>query len=303
MISKHTYNGITWIDMQSPTKEEVLQIVDEYSIPSLVSEEFITETMRSKVDIYENLIYLILHFPLSLERKNGQTEQEIDFVIGKNFLITIHYELKNPLHDFFKKFQAHSVLDDKNMSNHSGYLTYHIIKELYKNVTNELEKMHPEIREIERDIFEGKEKETVRIISEVNRKLLDFKQAMRFHHETLKSFESAGKKFFGTDFTYYLEAILGEYNKIMNVLENHKGLLDDLRETNDSLLSYKTNETIKNLTIMNFIMLPLALITGIFGMNTGQILLKTQSDFYIVIGSMVLTGIIIIIYFKHKKWL
>ena len=303
MISKYTYNGITWVDMQSPTTEEIFHLVDEFSIPPLVAEEFVAETVRSKVDVYDNLIYLVLHFPILNQRKNSKTEQEIDFVIGKNFLITIHYELQNPLHEFFKKFELHSLVDKKSAGDHASYLFYHIIKELYKNVTNELEKMHPEMKDVERGIFEGREKETVRIISEVNRRLLDFKQAMRFHTQILKSFESDGTKFFVPDFAYYLEEIIGEYNKIESVLDSHKDILNDLRETNDSLLSLKTNETIKNLTIMNFIMLPLGLITGIFGMNTSEVLLKNQYDFYIVIGAMTFTCLVMLLYFKFKKWL
>ncbi|MES2023314.1 MAG: magnesium transporter CorA family protein [Patescibacteria group bacterium] len=304
MLSKYKYNDITWIDLESPTTEEIFDLVDEFSIPPLVAEEFISKTVRSKVDVYRNLIYLILHFPVKYENGNDSTEeQEIDFVVGKNFLITIHYELKNPLHEFFKKFEAHSLVDKNSMGDHAGYLFYHILKELYKNVMIDLEKMHPEMKSIEKGIFSGKEKQTVKTISSVNQKILDIRQAMRFHSQTLTSFESAGKKFFGAEFNYYLEEIIGEYNKIETVLENYKDLLTDLRETNDSLLSYKTNETIKFLTIMNFIMLPLTLITGVFGMNMKDVLLQTKNDFYLVIGAMTLTGIVMLIYFKIKKWL
>ena len=301
MISKYTYDGITWIDMQSPTQEEIFYIVDEYSIPPLVAEEFMSETMHSKVDLYNNLIYLILHFPIEHAVDSEKTEHEIDFIIGKNFLITIHYEHINSLHKFFKKFEKNLLFNEKNISDHAGYLFFHLVKELYKDVLSELENMNMDLKKIERGIFQGKEKETVKIISNVNRKLLDFKQAMRFHFETLKSFESAGKKFFEPEFSYYLEATISEYNKIKNVLDNHKDLLIDLRETNDSLLSLKTNEVMKNLTVLNFVMLPIALIAGIFAMNSKLIL--TISQFYCVIGAMILFGILMFIIFKTKKWL
>jgi len=301
MISKYTYNDITWIDMQSPTEEEVFHLVDKYSIPPLVAEEFMSETVRSKVDLYNNLIYLILHFPIDHAKNSEKTEQEIDFVIGKNFLITIHYEHINSLHKFFKKFEKNYLFDKKNIGNHAGYLFFYLIKELYKDVLNELENINLDLKKIEHDIFEGKERETVKVILNVNRKLLDFKQAMRFHFETLKSFESAGKNFFETEFSYYLEAIISEYNKIKNVLDNHKDLLVDLRETNDSLLSSKTNEVIKNLTILNFVMLPIGLVAGVFAMNS-KLILSTQ-QFYTVIGIMILTGTTMFIFFKTKKWL
>jgi magnesium transporter len=287
--------------MQSPTQEEVFHLVNEYSIPSLVAEEFMSETVRSKVDLYDNLIYLILHFPINHVTNPERTEQEIDFVIGKNFLITIHYEHINSLHKFFKKFEKNSVFDKEEKASHAGYLFYYVIKELYKDVLNELENINLDLRKVERGIFGGKEKETVKIISDVNRKLLDFKQAMRFHFETLKSFELAGKKFFEPEFSYYLETIIGEYNKIKNVLDNHKDLLNDLRETNDSLLSSKTNEVMKNLTILNFVILPISLIAGIFAINS-KLILSTQ-QFYGVIGIMILVSVIMFTLLKRKKWL
>ena len=303
MISKYTYNGIDWIDLQSPTKEEVYSLVEEYDIMPGVAEEFISETLRSKVDLYNNLIYLVLHFPVSRHHKNEKTEQEIDFVLGKNFLITIHYELINPLHEFFKKFEVHSLLKNKNKDEHAGFLFYHIMKELYRNVSKDLDTINPELKEIELGIFEGKEKDTVKIISEVNRKILNFRQSMRFHFETLKSFESAGKKFFGQEFSFYLESITGEFSKIKNMLDSHKELVNDLRDTNDSLLANKANETMKILTIITFLISPVSIISSIFMMNTDFVLIHGVDEFFIVIGAMVLTSIIAFLYFKNKKWL
>ncbi|MCX6757968.1 MAG: hypothetical protein NTZ44_03765 [Candidatus Nomurabacteria bacterium] len=303
MISKYTYNGVVWVDLQSPTTEEVFSLVEEFNIPPLVAEEFITETVRSKVDLYDNLIYLVLHFPVSHQNKEKKAEQEVDFVVGKNFLITIHYELVNPLHEFFKKFEVHALLEKKDKNEHAGYLFYHVIKELYKNVMTDLEMINPEIKKIDRGIFEGKEKETVKIISDVNRKLLNFKQAMRFHFEALKSFESAGKKFFGPEFSFFLEAIIGEYNKIKNALDAHKETVTDLRDTNDSLLSSKTNETMKILTMFTFMISPASIIPLIFMMNSDFAVLHGPFDFYLVVVAMFLTGLITFLFFKHKKWL
>jgi magnesium transporter len=68
-------------------------------------------------------------------------------------------------------------------------------------------------------------------------------------------------------------------------------------------LSAKTNETIKALTVMSVIMLPLTLITGIFGMNANFVLIHQPSDFIFVIGAMVATGAVMLLFIKGKKWL
>lgn len=302
MISKYTYRKLTWIDLESPTKEEVQKLREEYSLQELVGEELLTQTLRSKVDLYEKSIYLILHFPFTSAKKHKNTEQEVDFVIGKDFIITAHYEPIGALHEFSKLFEVNSLLDKSDITEHAGFLFYFIIKELYKETTSELEAINLTLREVEKNIFEGREGDMVQVISNLNRTLVDFKQAIRFHRETLRSFEEAGTKFFGSDFSYYLRAISGEYNKVQNTLDGHKEILDDLRETNDSLLSAKTNDTIKKLTIMTFIMLPLALITGIFGMNSEITFIKGFRDFLIILLGMATIAFVMFIYFKKKRW-
>lgn len=303
MISKYTYRKLQWIDVEKPTREEIRQLGEEYDLPPLVADELLSETVRSKVDRYDNCIFLVLHFPDVARNRKAGTRREVDFVIGKNFLITVHYENVDALHDFAKTFEVHSTLDKSPIGNHAGFLFFFVIRELYHAAEMELDIMDKNLIEIEQEIFEGNEEAMVKRISSINRSLLDFRQALRFHHEILQSFEKAGSDFFGEDFSYYLSAISGEHNKVRTIMESHKETLADLHDTNDSLLSAKTNDTMKTLTIMNFIMLPLGLITWVFGLTTGFPLVKDKTDFYMILGAMALTGIIMFIYFKTRKWL
>jgi magnesium transporter len=303
MISKYTYKTLTWIDLSSPTKEEVRALSEEYKVPELVRDEILTPTLRSKVDLYDNLIFLILHFPILPASRPGQNiEQEIDFVIGKNFIITTHYEPIPPLEEFAKMFDKGSALEKRNLSEHAGFLFYFIMKELYRYSMTELDKVNESLHEIETKIFEGHEAEMVEKMSSVNRILIDYKQALRFHREVLLSFESAATDFFGAHFAYYLSSIIGEYNKVQSILDGHREILGDLRETNDSLLTTKTNDTIKKLTIMTFIILPLTFITGVFGMNMNMVFISSTADFVKVISAMLIIALAMFVYFKGKKW-
>ena len=80
MISTYTYKKLTWVDVTSPTQEEIIRLSETYNLPALVGEEMMGDTLRSKVDVYNKLIYLVLHFPrLRLDAKNElPPEQEID---------------------------------------------------------------------------------------------------------------------------------------------------------------------------------------------------------------------------------
>ena len=304
MISRYQYKDLIWIDMESPTKEEVRKIMEEYNVHPLVADEMLSPTLRPKVDLYDNLIYLIMHFPVLYNMHGRSGGQEIDFIMGKDFLITTHYELIDPLHEFSKVFEVNSILDKSDIGKHAGYLFFYIVKELYRGLTIELDHISEELETIEDKIFQGEEAQMVESISRVNRDLLNVKQAIRPHKAVLSSFEIAGKQFFGKEFEYHLKSISGEYYKVFNVLEGHKETVLDLRDTNDSLLTTKTNEIMKILTIMAFMAFPLTLIAGVFGMNVEFMpFVENEYGFWIIFGIMLIAVLIMFTYFKFKKWM
>ena len=305
MITRYRHKNLVWIDLEKPTQEEVRLIMEEFSINPLVAEELLTPTLKPKVDFYQDYIYLILHFPaFKHTHLSEQTNQEVDFIIGKHFLIITRYDTIDPLHKFSKVFEVNSILDRSNMGDHAGYLFFYMIKKLYKALDHELDSLRDGLNLIESGIFEGNEKDMVVEISKVSRDLLNFKQATSPHQDVLDSFEEAGKQFFGPGFIYHLKSVTGEYFRIHHEIHELSDSIIELRETNNSLLSTKQNEVMKTLTIMAFVTFPLSLIASIFGMNTENIpFVGRNYDFWIVIGLMGLLTLSFFIYFKKNKWL
>jgi magnesium transporter len=307
MITKFKQKNLTWIDIEKPNRNEIIEISEEYKIPKIISEELLTETLKSKVDFYEkeDMIYLVMHFPFIDPKERIVVEKEIDFIISKDFLITTHYQTIDPFFDFSKIFENESVLERNNVNQNPGYLFFYILKHLYKYLDNQLDGVAVNLEKIENDIYNGKERDALNSISYTNRKIIKFKKAISFHGDIIKSLEQAGTSIFGSGFSFSMGMILSEYNKVNSTISWYKELLNDMRDTNDTLLTTKTNETIKTLTIITFMMLPITLITQVFGMNVNDeiVLIQTLPDFFVVIGAMVLTGLVMFVYFKGKKWL
>ncbi len=304
MINRYTHKGLAWIDLESPSKEEIHALVEEFSLHPLVADELISPTMRPKVDIHPNSIFLILHFPAFRHTHTTDIRQEVDFVIGKNFLITVHYDAIDAIHKFSKEFEVSTILDKHNLGDHAGFLFYYLVKKLYRSQEHELEHIEDRIKNAESKIFKGEEYKMVAVLSRINRDLLDFKQALRTHKDILKSLETVGGKFFGSEFEYYLQSISGEYYKVANTLDGHKETLIDLRDTNDSLLTNKTTSTMKTLTMVSFATFPLMLISSIFGMNAQHMpIIGASFDFWVILALMVLTFFLTVSYFIYKKWI
>lgn len=302
MVDKRAYNELTWIDASSPTPAEVRELIETYKLHPLVGEELLVKSSKPKVDLYKDYVYLILHFPAF--GKHGATSgAEIDFVIGKDFLITTRYENLDPLRNFSKIFEMGSILDRADMGRHAGYIFFYMMKHLYGDLLHELESVEHKLVSIEKNIFEGNEREMVGRLSVVGRELLNFKRATRLHRSVLESLEVAGERLFDKEFSYHLKTISGICSRVSESLESNLDFLSELRATNDSLLESKQNEVILRLTLISFAILPLSLFASLFSMNLRGIpFMSAENGFSIAVLAMLSILAATIGYFKVKRW-
>ena len=303
MLSRYTHRGLTWIDLESPTPAEVRLVMSEFEIHPLIGEELLSPSLKPKVDRYDNCIYLILHFP-AFGKDDSAPSQEVDFILGTNFIITTRYETVDPFLKFSRVFETNSLLNREALGSHAGFIFFFMMRNLYRALEHELETLALGLHRIETHIFSGEEKEMVFDLSHTSRILLNFKQTLAPHKEVLESLEAAGVRFYGQDFVYHLRSMSGDYFRVAAQLDSHKDTLLELRETNNSLLTTKQNEIIKVLTIMTFFTAPLTVITGIFGMNTiGTPFIGGSHDFLYVVIIMLLISALLYAFFKSKRWL
>jgi magnesium transporter len=305
MISVYKHKHLTWYDLESPTQEEVKKLTIKYNIDLHIANELLSPSARAKIDYGDNYIYLILHFPDSnFKSVNSDYElNEIDFIIGKDFLITTRYKNYESLHEFSKIFEVNSVLNKDKITRNGGVLFFYMLKNLYQNLYNQLQNTKDSVVEIEENIFNHKEKEMVFEISKQNRLLLRIKDSINNHQEVFEALEIIATKFFHEDFEFYIKKIVLEYKKVRYTLFNIQEYLDDLGKTNDSMLTTKQNEIMKIFTILAFVTFPLSLLAAIFGMNTVTTpILGRPNDFIEVISIMFGLTILMFIYFKIKKW-
>lgn len=307
MTRKQDYNGLIWLDLEAPTEDEIKQIASDYNIHPLAAAELALPSSRSKVDLYNDFIYLILHFPvcdLCYGKRSASLHdaEEVDFIIGKNYLVTVHYQPIEDLNEFFKTFTASRLAGSREQI-HAGYLFYFLLKHLYSSLTVGLNHINEVLKQAERQIFADEQKAMVQFLSSINRNLLDFRWALKTHRPTLDSLLIAGHEFFGDHFKYYLAAAAGEYEKVWNILESNRDTFLDLRQTNESLLSIKTNETIKFLTVLAFIFLPITIVLQFFGMNTNLPFVGPPRDYLAVLGFVILVAALMFAWARSRRWL
>ncbi len=305
MLTKHSHKGLVWIDLESPSQDELRKVAADYRLNSLVVHDLSSPTLKPKVDLYHDYVYLILHFPQG-KRGNGQNvrDLEIDFVVGKKFLITVRHGMSDSFHTFGKLFDANAALDKERLGSHAGFIFFHLLSKLYESLHHELEGINESLREIEQRTFGGEEREMVLALSRASRDLLDFRRSVSIHRDVLESFEIAGRKLFGENFGFHLRTLGGEYARVEHSLHSNEASLKELRETNNSLLSTKQNEIMKTFTILAFIALPATTVLSLFQIETqARPIVGLPFDFWILV--LLIGGIAfsLFLWFKRKRWL
>ena len=303
MLTRFEHGGLTWIDLESPTRAEVEEVMKEFNLHHLIAEELLLPTAKPRIEYYQNYVYAILHFP-ALRHKHKEVEQEIVFVIGRTYIITTHYDTIDPLQSFSRLFEKHSILDTDQLGAHAGFLFFYILKRLYKAVEHEVDFVKNDLAHIEKHLFGNREVDLVSLLSRSAHDLLNLRQIIEPHRDILHMLEKNEQQYFDEAFRPYLKALSNEYYRVHNHIMRLTEILHELRETNNSLLSTKENETMRTLTLMALLTFPLTLLVAIFQINTvHNPILGLPYDFWIIVGIILVVGSCMLWYFKTKKWL
>ncbi len=303
MVERYEQQGVVWIDAENPTPEEIETIAQEFNLAPLLSQELLAPTLKPRVDLYPDLAFFVLHFPASRHTHGSASAQEVDIVLGKGFMVSVHYDTIAAIYDLSRSFEAAMLLHKNSGKFHSGHVLFELAQRLYQEVEYELDAIEDSISVIESAIFSGRERDMVAAISGVSRELLNQKRSLATHADILGLLEQSGPALFGETFKTYLRGVSAFHFRAQNRVLALTDTVVELRKTNDSLLNAHQNEIMKNLTIMAFVTYPLTLVAGLFGMNTTYTpIVGLPNGFWIISALMVVLGVVFFLYFKLKRW-
>jgi magnesium transporter len=304
VLNRYDHKNVTWIDLERPTVEEVEALVEEFNLGPFVEQEILTPTSKPRIDLFPSFVYIVLHFPASQDTHGKFETHEVDLIVAKDVVITVHYESVPAIVDFASSFEA-ALLYKRSSSAaiHSGHILFELSTRLYQSVEDELDSIESSINTIESAIFSSKEKEMVKPISLLTREVLLHRRIIANQDEVLREFEKAGAALFGDHFKSYISSMSALQYRVSSRAQMQLEALTELRDTNNSLLTATQNEVTKNLTIMASLILPLSLVASIFGMNTiHNPIIGGPLDFWVIIVVMAFVGALTILYFKAKNW-
>jgi magnesium transporter len=303
MRSTIRYNNLIWVDITEPTEGDIKYLKYKFKLHPLTLKTIIPSIHHPDLDVFKNYISIILHHPNSQNNSDIQI-QEIDIIAGKNYLITNHSQKIALLNDLFNECSRSKTRKKEYMGKGAAVLLFSILSAILKRTLDKLDEVEDELDSIEKKIFSQKEKEMVRIISHLKRKVTSFWRITEPQETVFYFLKNTGANFFGQEFKHYFSDLFRVYRRIDNALRTYKETIGSFEETNHILVNLKMNEIMKILTLFSVILMPLTLLASIWGMNTNFLPFKESAiDFWLIVLLMVAVFWGMIIYFRIRKWL
>jgi magnesium transporter len=268
-------------------------------------EDILSKRQRPKVDEYaeDGYIFAVLHFPVYDKAVQRLNAAELDFFVGQGYLVTLPNVELLPVTRLFRRCYEDKDLRQQLFSKGSGYLLYHVLDDLFDYCFPILDKIGHKLDSIEDDMFEGYAEDVVRDISNVKQEIISYRKIIKPERATLRVLERQVERFLPEELELYFDDIVDAAERIWDLLDNFKEVIEGLESTNESVISHRQNDILRILTVFSVVLLPLTLITGIFGMNVHFPGFDTSEAWWAIVGAMVAVLAGLLGFFRFKRWL
>jgi len=297
--------GLRWINIERPGALERAWLEEHFDFHALDLEDVLSRNQRPKIDVYDEYLFIVLHLPV-FDRNVGRLGTgELDLFVGPDYVVTLPNQPLQPVEYLFERCRSKEELREQLFARGSGYLLYRLVDDAFDYCFPMLRKIGNKLDALEDDIFEGRSDEVVRDISNVKQEIINFRKVIRPQRPVLKDLEKVKQRYLASDIDLeiYFDDVVDAHERIWDMLENYKEVIEGLEETNESVISHNLNDILRVLTSISVVILPLTLIASVMGMNSWVPFEHNEAGFFTVLGVMAVILIGMVAFFRSRRWL
>ena len=301
-------NLFLWVDLEKPTAFENKEVLEQiFHFHPLSIEDCVQPSPSPKVeeyspkedDMFTPYLFMVIH-AVDYSRKDGCFgTSELNFFLGKNFLVTYHDE---PLRSV-TNIEERALNGSMNIARAPDRLAHSLLDNLVDNYKPALDELSLEIAELEQLAFQKPSKDTLNKILQVKKEVLHLRQIIGPQREVRGRFAAGEFKLVRPHLVPYFRDI---YDSLFHIGELAHGYADSLTgilQVYLNMSSNQTGEVVKLLTLITVITTPLMMIGTWEGMNFENMHeLHTKNGYHIATAVMLLSTAATYWYFKKKKW-
>ncbi len=295
--------GLRWINVTRPRLADRDWLEETYGFHPLDLEDVYSRNQRPKLDSYDDYIFIVLQFPVFEKAQGRLISAELDLFVGPDYILTLPNEPIPPLDSLFERYSEREEQRESVFSKGSGYLLYKLVDSCVDASFPMLRKIGLKLERIEDDIFEGDAPDVVRDISNTKQEIINFRKIVRPMRAVLRDLERTKLRYLAEDLEIYFDDISDAAERVWDILENYKEVIEGLESTNESAISHRLNDTLRVLTAFSVAFLPLTLIASIFGMNVTLPGEAGIVEFWVIMAILAVVFGGFLLYFRRQGWL
>lgn len=303
-IKTLSQDQLTWVNIDRMDDEATQFLKQNYNFHPLDFEDLQSEQQTPKLDTYNNYLFLVLQFPHWQALTQTVVTYEIDAFVGDNYLITIQHDKSKEVKNFFYRCMNNRKIKADWMSGSSGYLLYRLIEALYENTRPILNNIGKQTSLVEQEIFSGEQDTTIiKKLAAHRRNILNFRRILEPQRYLVGTLSHIRKSFLNEGLSLYFDNINDYLSNTWAIIETYKETIDGLQVTVESLINRRINKLITVLTVFSVSLLPLTLLSSIYGMNIALPFQNQPHYIWIVFIAITVAILITIMALKKNRWL
>ena len=299
MSEKFKINNVVWWHFARPTERDIEEIKKAVRPHHLILEELTAISDRSKVEAYDDYVYLVYHLPIWNAKERTSRRGELDIVATKKMVISVSYENLEPLEQFRK-----DVAEKLTASITSpAELIHYLLQEVNTFSLRELRHVEEKTNAVGRKLFKKADASLLEEISYIKRDILDLGIIAASQKTTLESLTEVGAKFWGEGTRIYFTDLLGSFLRVHYLLENLRATIISYSETVSQLFQLKTSDVVRRFSILGFLTFPLLLYATIALQPTVEpTFIQSPVEFWVIFGVILIVVALLAVFFRKKGW-
>ena len=294
---------ITWININGLSNiEEIEKLGVHYNIHPLTLEDIVNTNQRPKLDEFENYLFIVFKM-LYFQDHDDLKYEHMSLIVGNGYVLTFQ-EADGDVFDDLRERITNSK--GRIRSQGADYLMYAIIDAVVDNYFAVIEAFGEKTEELEATLFQGDstESDTPNQIQQLKQEILKIRRSILPLREVINRLEKNESSIVEPKTYSYLRDLYDHIIQVSESVDLYREMIWSLMDMHMTIISNKMNEVMKVLTIIATIFIPLTFIAGIYGMNFEYIPeLDYRYSYFILWGIMILVFLLMLIYFRRKKWL
>lgn len=291
-----------WLDLESPDEWTLMLLGEAFNFHPLAIEDCIHGEQRPRIDPYDNHIFMVLYGPMLNDENEFTGARELAVFCSSQYIVTIHHEPVRTL----TNIKERCCRDPENVLGRGmDHLLHAIVDGMIDHYQPILDRLEHETTELEERALTDPQPEILSVISQSKNEILQIRRYATPLRESIGQLARGEYAFIGRNIRPYFRDVLDHLVRTIEMLDLYRDMVISAQNMYMSSLSQRTNESMKTLTTFATIMLPLTLISGIYGMNFEKLWPPADHPygFWIVIVAMFVTATALLYWFRKAHWL